>query len=160
MRPTSRMTGLRRPLPFILAVALLLIAATPAAADFRRLTGQIGRIHDVHRQRIPFFGLGRLVVRMLKPEGIHDVKLAIFEDQTRGRNIDLLSIINRTLDHDWRLMVKAYSRRSGEETVVLAREEGRLIRLMVVSREDGEIVVVETAMDLERFAEHLMDDDF
>ena len=140
----------------VIALFVGLGAALPAAADFDRLTSQIERIGNIDRQFIPFFGLGRLLVRAFKPEGVRDVKLAVFEDHTSGRDIDLDRLVGDNFEEGWSQIIRATSR-DGEEVFVYAQEEGRFVRVIVVAREDGEIVVVETSLNPDTFAEHLMD---
>lgn len=142
----------------ITAVLFLLMAsvALPAEAGFRSLANEISMRGDMKRVWIPFFGVGRVFVKMAHPDGIHDVKLAVFEDRGGADLVDLKRLVERHLDlEDWSPIVRARSQ--GEDTHVFVQERGATIGVFIAARDEDEIVVVEIELDPERFAEEMED---
>ena len=146
----------RRALTAILTSVLFLSVATPVAADFRSIADRIEDDYHLNRTWIPFLGIGRLFVRAAKPEGIHDLQLAVFEDQ-RARFVDVSAILADEIGPEWQPMIRARSR--GEETVIYARPSGKVMRLLIVARESDELVVMEVAMDPRKFTESMREPD-
>lgn len=134
-----------------------LVPALPADAGFRSLANEIGTQHGLKRVRIPFLGIGRIFVRFAQPDGVHDVKIAVFEDRGGASAVDLPRLVRRHIDPDaWSPMIRASSK--GEDTHIFIQEHGDNIRLLIAARDHGEIVVIEVELDAERFARELADD--
>ncbi|MGA7617382.1 MAG: hypothetical protein WBX15_19630 [Thermoanaerobaculia bacterium] len=129
-----------------LSIALLgVVVAIPARAGFDEIAREIGSIPRVTRTGIPFMGLGRIAIRIMHPDGVHDVKLATFENVPATR--DVVAIARRLAGPEWQPIVVASSRRDGERTVVFAAPAGSLVRMLIVSQDSDETTVVELKSD-------------
>jgi hypothetical protein len=142
----------RPALTAILVSVVFLSVAAQAAADFRSVANRIEDDYHLSRTWIPFLGMGRLFVRAIRPNGIHDLKLAVFEDE-RARFVDVAEILGDEIGPDWQPIVRAKSR--DEETIIYARPSGKVMRLIIVAQESDELVVMEVAMDPRTFAESM-----
>ena len=143
-------------------VAFILFAAAfvalPLRADFDSLVAAVERIHGLHRTPIPGFGLVRLAVWMIHPEGVHDLQLATFEG--KGGDIDrddLERLIRKHAEAGYSPLVQAHSRRTGELTMIWARpSRGNTVELLLVSHDPGdETVVLRTVVDVETIAREI-----
>ena len=139
----------------VVLVTVALIALAPnASADFRSFAGEVGRTPELKRIWIPFFGLGRLVVRKIHPNGVHDIKLAIFECQRGNPRVDLAGLVRRHVDsRRWSPMIRAVS--GGEESHIFFEDRGKTIGLFIAVRSDEEVVVLELDVDPETFVREL-----
>src|SRR5688500_16345981 len=125
------------------ALVALLLAATPAAAEFpqlaRALEHRIG-----NRTWIPMFGLARTLVRMVHPKGIHDVQLAVFEDAKRVDGRDLEQLMRLHAGRGFTPLVTVRGR--NESTFVYARPiRGDRLELTVLTQDGSDTVLVRVA---------------
>ena len=137
------------------ATLLILVSFTvPAEAGFRSFAADVEMMDGLDRVWIPFFGIGRALVRVTHPDGIHDIKLAVFEDRGGADPIDLERLIDRHLDPEsWSPLVHARSQ--DEDTHVLVQERGGNMGVFIAARDGDEVVVLEIELDAERFVREM-----
>ena len=145
----------------ILAAAILLIAATGCSngSEFRTLCNAVGSEPGVKRQWVPFMGLARTGVRMIKPSGVHDLRLAVYEHPNglNGPNPRLDAAIGRITEEGWAPMVRV-TEAGGSRTTVWIRPEGELMGMLVLAHDSEESVVVHMRVDSERLMADLAED--
>ena len=144
-------------------IALILFAAAfvalPLRADFDSLVRAVETIPGLHRVPIPGFGLVRLAVWMIHPEGVHDLQLATFEG--KGGDIDqreLERLLRKHADAGYQPLVQAHSRRNGELTLIWARPSanGNTVELLLLAHDPSdETVVLRTVVDVETIAREI-----
>jgi len=134
----------------VVALSLCVLAAAPRPAEagdreFDAVVRHIESTYRTKRVRVPFMGLARLAVRLAKPEGVKSFKLATFENLSAPDPREaarLGEVLRASLEPAWRPLVRVRSRGGVEQAFVYLREDGRDVRLMVVSVEpDGATVV-------------------
>ena len=139
-------------------VALVMFAALPLRADFDSLVRAVERMPGLHRTPIPGFGLVRVAVWMIHPEGVHDLQLATFEG--KGSDIDpgdLERLIRKHADAGYQPLVVAHSRRTGELTLIWARpSRGDTVELLLLAHDPkDDTVVLRTVVDVETVAREI-----
>ncbi len=141
----------------LFALAILL-AASPAAAQFKQVANRIASESGMSREYVPGFGLARLAVRVIHPDGVRDLKLAIFNSASATRDFDADSILGASLDKAWQPLVRFADRRSGEQGAIYAKPAGDgEVSLMIFSTDADDSVLVEMRIDPARLAE-IVDD--
>jgi len=138
-----------------LAALLLLAVALPLHADFGEIARAIDRHTGVKRQWIPFLGLARTVVRVIRPEGVHDFQLATFEGAGKIDPRELRGIVESKMGAGFTPLVRAWSRRSGEWSFIYVRPIGNRIELMVLAHDDEDTVLVRVDVDADVLAKEL-----
>src|SRR5438445_7688219 len=134
-------------------IAFVLFAAgfvaLPLRADFDSLVRAVETIPGLHRVPIPGFGLVRLAVWMIHPEGVHDLQLATFEGNV-GRALSpsgrvenpthmLEALLRQHADAGYQPLVQAHSRRNGELTLIWARpSRGNMVELLLLAHDPGD----------------------
>jgi len=135
------MTQRRKILLHITIIALLLLSIGPVTAraddrEFETIVSHLKARYHAKRQRIPFLGLANFALKIVHPAGVKSVKVAVFEDLHCPDDLareELSTVIRNALSPDWLPIVRIISRRDGEQTYIYAREEGKTMRLMVVT---------------------------
>ncbi len=136
----------------LLVVFLVLAGATPALAGFDAMARKLSRLDRLERTGIPFFGLGRFIIRIAHPHGVTDLKLAVFEQKDLSRSIDYRRYLAGDVGGEWNPVVVAHSH--GEETFIYARPSGKdRIRMLILAQDDDEVTLLEIEMLPERFLE-------
>jgi len=135
----------------VLLTALLLTAATASAKgdDFKMLVQHVESHYHAKRLRIPLLGVANFAVKIVRPKGVKGFKLAVFEDQDfsprpgdRGPETAMRSV----LPLEWQPLVRVRSR-GGERTYIYAREDGKDIKLLVVTLGPRSAVVIEAKLN-------------
>ena len=130
-------------------IAGVLCAASLGAADreFRDVVDSISDHFHTRPLHIPMFGLVNMVTFVARPAGAKHIDLAVFENldswDSDGRS--LAASIRTAAGGSWRPFVQARS--SGEVVFVYMRPEGDDWRLLVVTVERHEAVVVQVQLN-------------
>lgn len=141
-----------------IAAALLVIAiAAPLHADFSAVARAIDHQEGVRRIWIPFLGVARAVVWVVRPEGVRDFQLVTFHSDRRVDPRNLQAIMREKAGPGFKPLVQVWSRRSGEWSFIYARPsaEKSRIELMVLAHDDEETVLVRVDVDADVIAREL-----
>ena len=137
----------------ILALSGLLLAPGAGHAGDREFHAIVERIQShYHKRPMRFMGLLSFVANRARPEGIRNIKLAVFEDLNSSRHPadpDFDAFMQEIVGPEFHPFVRIRSRRDGEQTFVYARELDRDLELLVVSLEQNEACVVKMQVDPE-----------
>lgn len=145
---------------FIFAAVMLSAASQTARAgdpEFDAITSHLKLHYKAKRIHIPFLGLANFFVHIIKPAGVKGFKVAIFEDLnfTEGNaDTGLGLVLRNALSKDWQPTVRARSR-DGEQVYVYAKGDGKEIKLMVVTIDHTNAVVVRVRVSPEKLSEFL-----
>ncbi|HWZ32090.1 MAG TPA: hypothetical protein VNX18_12185 [Bryobacteraceae bacterium] len=138
----------------ILISGLLFTVWLPAsvrAADreFSNVVDSISAHFQTRPIHIPMFGLVNMVAFVARPAGTKHIDLAVFENldswDRDGRNLS--ESIRTAVGGAWKPFVQARSSRSGEVVFVYMRPEGNDWRLLLVTVERHEAVVVQLQLN-------------
>ena len=142
----------------LLAFAILAFAA-PLYADFgsieRALTTRLGK-----PTYIPLLGLVRFATWIVRPEGVHDFQLAVYEGPRRGIDgVEIERIVAREVPRGFAPLVRARSR-DGEWTFIYVRPSGNRVELIIVAHDhgDGDTTLIRVDVDAVRVAREMGDE--
>lgn len=142
---------MRRALLPALFVSLLM--TFPAAAQFRDVAHRIEAQSGMSRVHVPGFWLARLVTRVADPEGVHDIRLAIFDSGSARQAFDASGIMRSSLGAEWQAIVRFADHRSGEQGVIYARPSGsKEVSLMMFVVDSDESVLTELRIDADQLS--------
>jgi len=151
----------RHPIATIVAASLIfgLAPGQIRADDFGKIVHQIETNYHVHRNHRFVMGFAGFVVKCSSPfTGLKGFKAALFEDQpllAPNPDSNLDEVIQSAGDHGWQSIVKSYSRHSDEHAYIYARQEGKELKLLVISVEPGEAVVIQVKINPEKLAKFI-----
>ena len=146
---TRRGSGVRMAATALMCTTLLY----PSAArgdDFGRIVHRIETEYHVHRNYRFLMAVAGVAVKCSHVAGAKTLKLAIFDEQELpATELDtrLDELIQRAGASGWRPLVKSVSRRSREHTYIYAQAIGSDVKLLVVSVEPNEAVVLEVKIN-------------
>jgi hypothetical protein len=122
-------------------------ASAQKAAEYGSVVKLVESHYHVKHKGTPF--IAKLAVKVVRPEGVRDFKLATFEDQdfSSGSDTEFAQAVRRLLVPVWSPVVQTRSRDAGEQTFVYLREAGENFRVMVVTieRRDGSVLEAEVS---------------
>jgi len=134
---------------FLIASGVVLMADS----EFDHVVNAIETHYHAKRTHIPFLGLANVVVKVARPAGTSEFKLAVFEDLG-----DLSDVDDRELDrfmHELgssRLhpLVRVHSHRDHDSVYIFAADGGRDTRMLIATFDRNEATVVQVRVDMEQ----------
>jgi len=118
---------------------------------------QVARAIEVHyhtkRTHIPFLGVANLFVKVARPAGASEFKLAVFEDLKaldRSDALELDQFMRGLSSSRLRPMVRVHSRHDGESVYIFASDDfGSSTRMLIATFERNEATVIQVKVNLE-----------
>ena len=135
-----------------LIVLLLAPALLFADRDFDSLVREMESQYGSKKVHIPMLGFANFLVKVARPAGTKDFKLAIFEDidSDRHPSVELLDATFRP--SGWKPFVQVIDNRNRERIHVYSRQTNRDHELMITTLERDEAMIVRVRVNAERLA--------
>jgi hypothetical protein len=135
-----------------LVVAAFLVPAQSAFArdDFGKIVHHIEANYHVHRQHRWVMGLAGFTVKFWHIAGVKSFKGAIFENQpfvNAASDTRFDEVVRAAMDSGWQPLVRSWDRHTGERTYIYAQDLGKDMKVLVVSLESNEAVVLQVKVD-------------
>ncbi|HYO92719.1 MAG TPA: hypothetical protein VEQ40_13845 [Pyrinomonadaceae bacterium] len=158
---------MRRHRLFIHALVLLTIlslgysraAAQKSGNGFDAITKHLKMRYQARKKSVPFLGLAKFAVRIVKPAGVKSINLSLFEDlKNTGELTDneLSGLMRDALSPEWQPLVSA-RQRNGDQVYIYAAEAGKDVKLAVLVINQREAVLARVKVDpqaLRRFMDN------
>jgi hypothetical protein len=148
-------------LAVVCAIAAALFAVPSRAFakdDFGKIVQHIEVNYHVHRQHRWVMGIAGFTVKFWHFAGVKSLKGAIFENQQFVNAVSdtrFDEVVRAAMDSGWQPMVQTWDRHSGERTYIYAQDLGKDIKLLVVSLEQNEAVVLQVKVDQKKFGDFI-----
>ncbi len=146
----------------ILSFATAIVPAKPN--EFKAVVNHFKNKYHAKQMRIPFvFGLVGLGARFYTKGAIKGLKIAIFPDQDLSHAIldrSFDTTLANSFDTNWTPMVRTYSKKDPQRTILYAKEDGKDMQVILASIEKDNGVVVSFKINpgaLARFIEKHQD---
>jgi hypothetical protein len=135
-----------------LMLAYLFTTAQNAFArdDFGKIVHHIEVNYHVHRQHRWVMGLAGFTVKVWHIAGVKSFKGAIFENQPfvdAASDTRFDEVVRAAMDSGWQPLVQSWDRHTGERTYIYAQDLGKDMKVLVVSLESNEAVVLQVKVD-------------
>jgi hypothetical protein len=144
------------------ALTLAAISAPQSASgrdkEFGVLVHYVESHYHVHRQYRFLLSFASLAVKIAHPEGVKGMKLALWENEKIQANSDaddFPDVVKAGLAEGWQPMVRVWSRRNGERTVIFAKPDGKDMKLLVATVDREEAVVVQVKIDPDKLSGYI-----
>ena len=160
------MTIKKRFLQVVIIIVLLSLASGPALAGDKSFSTVVKHIKSNYNgKQQSFFGMmmfARMAVKMIKPAGVKNFKVVLLRelDYTRGPRpgqSEFHSFIRSKIEPVWSPLVQFSSPREKQWTYVYALHEKEDIKILVVTMQKAEAVVVQAKISPEKLIEFMND---
>lgn len=134
----------------VVAAFLMPVQRAFARDDFGKIVHHIEVNYHVHRQHRWVMGLAGFTVKFWHIAGVKSLKGAIFENQpfvNAASDTRFDEVVRAAMDSGWQPLVQSWDRHSGERTYIYAQDLGKDMKLLVVSLESNEAVVLQVKVD-------------
>lgn len=158
---------MRRHRLFIHALVLLTIlslgysraSAQKSGNGFDAISKHLKLRYQAKKKSIPFLGLAKFAVRIVKPAGVKSINLSLFEDLKNTGDLtgnELSGLMRNALSQEWQPLVSV-RQRNGEQLYIYAAEAGKDVKLAVLVINQREAVLARVKVDpqaLRRFMDN------
>jgi len=140
---------------FALAVPVVVLAGG-SQGGFDSVVSSIETRYHVHAQRIPFLGLISFVSRTATGDGVSGMHVAEIEDfQSDVDGDELNSLVQQKLGQGWERVIRETSRKSGSQTLIFMRPDGRRMGMFVLDLDGRDMDVVQMSVDPNHLSESI-----
>lgn len=158
------MKTLARSIVIILILSFVNAIVPAKPNEFKAVVNHFKNKYHAKQMRIPFvFGLVGLGARFYTKGAIKGLKIAIFPDQDLSHAIQDRSFdatLANSFDTNWSPMIRMYSKKDPQRTILYAKEDGKDMKVVLASMESDNAVVVSFKINpgaLARFIEKHQD---
>jgi hypothetical protein len=126
------------------------------AGEFEALVRNMESHYGSKKTYIPLLGFANFLVKIARPAGTKDFKLAVFEDVDWRRHPSA-EHLEMFLPHGWKPFVRVVSNKKGERVHIYSRQSHRDHELTIATFERDEAVIVRVRLDPDRLARWVND---
>jgi hypothetical protein len=140
----------------LLAVLIALPQPAQAKDDFGQIVKHIEVTYHVHRQHRWVMGMAGFVVKFWHIAGVKNFKGAIFEDQpfvNAANDTRFSEVMRAAMDSGWQPVIQEWDRHSGERTYIYMQDLGKDLKVLLVSLESTEAVVIQVKVNPDKLQE-------
>ena len=143
----------------ILAFAAFALPAVNAQKkeEYGAIVNHLKTKYQAKKVKIPFMWLARLAVKVVRPAGVKSFDMTLFEGLQFSKetlDLEMQAAMRNSLSADWLPILRVRSR-TGEQVYMYMREDGKNVRLMLVTIDKTEAAVIRAKFDPEKLAEFI-----
>jgi hypothetical protein len=150
---------MRRPQRFFLNALVLLVilsvaystavAQKSSEGGFDAIAKHLKTRYQARKKSIPFMGLAKFAIRIVKPAGVKSINVSLFEDLKNTGELpdsELSIMMRNSLSAEWQPLVSV-RQRNGDQVYVYATGAGKDIKLAVLSINQTDAVLARVKID-------------
>lgn len=122
----------------LILLALLSVGYGSASAQsnqgFDAIAKHLKTRYQAKKKSIPFLGLAKFAVRIVKPAGVKSISISLFEDLKNTEELpdnELSGLMRNALSPEWQPLISV-RQRNGDQVYIYATEAGKDIKLAVL----------------------------
>lgn len=153
------------PRKHLLAALCLLVfgimAASPAAhaktSEYEKIVKHLKTNYRAKKVSIPFMWLAKFAVKVVRPAGVKSFNVTLFKDLQFSRDtldLEMRNALENSFGPEWSPIFRVRSR-SGQNAYMYLREDGKNVKITVVTVEKNEAAVIRATFSPEKLAEFI-----
>jgi hypothetical protein len=127
--------------------------------EYKSVVRHLKTKYRAKKVKIPFIWLARFAVSVARPAGVKSFSVTLFEDLKFSRETidkEMQSILRTSFDADWSPIFRARSA-EGQQAYMYMREEGKSVRIALITIEKENAAVIRATFSPEKLAEFIND---
>jgi hypothetical protein len=145
----------------VLFVFTVLAPTTTAAkpTEYAAIVRHLKTKYRAKKVKIPFMWLARFAVSVVRPAGVKSFSVTLFEDLKFSRETldkEMQAVLRRSFDAEWSPIFRARSA-DGQQAYMYMRENGKSVRIALVTIDKENAAVIRATFSPERLAEFMND---
>jgi hypothetical protein len=133
---------------------------TPAKpSEYKSIVRHLKTKYRAKKVRIPFMWLARVAVNVIRPAGVKSFSVTLFEDLKFSRETldkEMQTVMRNSFTAGWSAILRARSA-EGQQAYMYMREDGRNVKIALVTIDKENAAVIRATFSPERLAEFMND---
>jgi hypothetical protein len=134
--------------------------STPAKpSEYKSIVRHLKTKYRAKKVRIPFMWLARVAVNVIRPAGVKSFSVTLFEDLKFSRETldkEMQTVMRNSFTAGWSAILRARSA-EGQQAYMYMREDGRNVKIALVTIDKENAAVIRATFSPERLAEFMND---
>ncbi len=125
--------------------------------EYSAIVNHLKNKYQAKKVKIPFMWLARFAVKVVRPAGVKSFDVTLFEDLHFSKetlDVEMQSVMRNSLSPEWLPILRVRSR-TGEQVYMYMREDGKNVRLMLVTIDKGQAAVIRAKFNPEKLADFI-----
>ena len=125
--------------------------------EYGAIVNHLKTKYQAKKVKIPFMWLARFAVKVVRPAGVKSFDITLFEDLQFSKetlDLEMQVTMRNSLSAEWLPILRVRSR-TGEQVYMYMREDGKNVRLMLVTIDKDQAAVIRAKFDPEKLAEFI-----
>jgi hypothetical protein len=143
-------------LAFLLSVFTFTVPAVNAKTnEYKQIVRHLKTKYQARKIRIPMLWLARFAVSVARPAGVKSFSLTVFENVKFSRETldeEMQSAMRNSFGGDWSSILRVRSR-EGQQAYMYMREDGKNVRITLVTIDKEQAAIIRATFSPERLAE-------
>src|SRR5687768_7762403 len=142
---------------FVFIGAVPIVNAKPG--EFDAIKSHLKSKYDAKKVSVPFMWLARAAVKVVRPAGVKSFNVTIFEDLKFSRQTldkEMRDAMRRSFGPEWSSILTVRSR-DGEQVYMYMREDGKNIKIALITIGGSDAVVIRATFSPEKLVEFIND---
>jgi hypothetical protein len=130
-------------------------AAKATDGEFDAIANHLKTKYQAKKVKIPFLWVARFAVKIVRPAGVKSFDITIFENLKFSRatlDEEMQAAMRNSLSAEWSPILRIRSR-NGEQVYMYMREAGKDVKIMFVTIENDEAVVIRAKFNPDKLAD-------
>ena len=143
----------------IVAVALSFAPAAVSAktSEYEKIVKHLKTNYRAKKVNIPFLWVAKLAVKVARPAGVKSFNVTLFQDLQFSRetlDLEMRSALDSSFGPEWTPVFRVRSR-DGQNAYMYLREDGKNVKITVVTVEKNQAAVVRATFSPEKLADFI-----
>jgi hypothetical protein len=155
----TKRTVLFASLPLLLVLAFGVPAANAKTSEYDLIVNHLKSKYRAKKVHIPFMWLARAAVHAVKPAGVKSFNVTLFQDLKFSDDTvdtEMQSAMRNAFSAEWSSVFHVHSR-VGQQAYMYMREDGKDVKLTVVTIDKNEAAVFRATISPEKLEEFISD---
>lgn len=134
-------------------------AASAKPNEFDAIVSHLKTKYQAKKKHIPMMWLARFAVRLARPAGVKSFNITLFDDlkfSAEKLDVEMQEAMRRSFTADWSSIFHVRSR-DGQQAYMYMRDDGRNVKLALVTIDKTEAAVIRATISPERLASFIND---
>ena len=144
-------------------MAVFLAVAAPSAlakpGEHEAIAKHFKSKYAAKKVSVPFMWLARAAVKVVRPAGVKSFNITLFEDLKVSKETfdkEMRSVMRSSFGPEWRSVFNVRSR-DGEQVYMYMKEDGKNIKIALVSIDGNDAAVIRATFSPEKLADFIND---
>ena len=134
-------------------------ATKPGGSEYDAIVSHLKSKYRAKKVHIPFMFLARFAVKVVKPAGVKSFNITLFNDLKFSKetlDLEMQEAMRRSFGPEWSSVFHVRSR-DGQQAYMYLKEDGKNVKVTVVTVDKEEAAVIRATFSPEKLAEFIND---